>query len=184
LVVLVGNFYYTLTIASVTDSKGNSYTVHFSGVGQSNVAQITGMASANIASGKNLTTSDTLTVTLSATDTISSHIAIYVLLLDNCAAAGQPDQSASGGAITGTPISIAASTTATNTCIVGITDGSGGAATTSATGWTATSADFLPTDEYNYHYRCYYKNVTASGSQNPSVTTAASYWEGCWVAFK
>lgn len=166
------------TLSSISDSKGNSYSVlqtQAATVGGVAVTVVLACAKAATA----LAVSDTITLTwggatfgyrfgraFSTTDVQSS---------------GQPDQSAKATG-TGTSPSAAASTTATKTSAVGLVL-CANATYTAGSGWSVIgTADFIDST-----FRCSYvsANFTSAGSKDPAGSlNASNTWIATWAAYK
>jgi len=176
-VVLAGNFESTDSITGVTDSEGNTYTVHIASQLVNSCGLSVGIASANVTTA--LVSGDTITVTLASAST--NYVAGSVSLLNNCAASGQPDSYAANDANSYT-ISVPGTTVAGQTAIIGIAGEYAGTSTGSPT-WTRITP--APSASYgSINLECFYINATSSGTQNPDLPTSATVWGAAWVAFK
>ncbi len=163
----------TQTLTSIADTQGNTYTIHQNlnfGTTQ-NIAVATAYATTALVA--------TNTVTITWGSEAYTFRGATVAYVTGCASSGQPDQSANA-TTTGTAVSAAASTTETNTVGVGVIQSDD--ATYGSSSWTVSGAAHVISSNNHYYV---YKNITASGSQDPGGTLSASKEWGCvWAALK
>lgn len=179
LAVAVGWISATQTISSVTDSRSNTYTVH------------TISSSWDGGNGKLQWASGYMTTALQVGDTVTitwaspalTYRAFAYFDVSNAASAGQPDQQSSAIGNSTSP-SASASTTATNTCLLGIVGLASNSRTYGSSNWTVSGAvhDWPDLQDRTYYM---YKNASASGAQDPGGTVNASInWGVSWIALK
>lgn len=179
LCVFIGWISATQTVSTVTDSKGNSYTVH------------TASAAWDGGNGKLCWASGYMTTALVATDTVTvtwgspafTYRVLAFIDVSGAASAGQPDQQTTAIGTDGFP-SAAAATTAANTCLIGVVGVGSQARTLDSAAWTISGAvhDWPDGTDRSYYV---YKNASANGSQNPSgVLNTDIAWGVAWIALK
>lgn len=177
-VVILFKWYLgTQTISSIADSRGNTYVVDKTLTHDTSVYHA--VISAHVTTA--LQTSDTITITFSASGT--SYRAWCVVNLSGCASSSAVDQTGSGFAF-GTSVSAAASTTAAATVLVGQVDLFSIANTYGSSAWDSIGAayDWSGNGQRTYFLK---KVLTSAGSQNPSGTVSANEsWGVTWVAYK
>lgn len=161
-------------ISSVSDTRGNTYTVDTYAGNDGTATQRVSMASAHV--GTALQVGDTITVVWSDANFQGKNI--YVCNLANCASTGQPNVT-KARTVFAQLVSEAASTTETNTVAIGIIS-IGGAGTYSGGSWTTIGT----TDYSGRRVYAIYSVLSSSGSQNPSGTwNAANGQANCWAAY-
>jgi len=176
-VLMFQHYLGTATVASVADSKGNTWTVDFSFLHTTNHRH-TYISSDIIAA---LVPGDTITVTFSESNT--SYRTWILLYLNGIFATNMVDSYASN-ATYGTSVTVSAETTASNTQIVGILESTG--VTTST--YAGSSFDAIGSShEWTAPNESWYlqKTQTSSGAKNPGGSwNANATWGGSWVAYK
>jgi hypothetical protein len=163
-------------LISVTDTQGNTWTVHKK---VQDGFQVAAIASAHITTA--LTTSDSITLEWNDANYLGKNW--LLAYLTGCASSGQPDQTAEQVAY-GTSVNVTASTTAANTVIVGILYTDNNTATYSSGSWTTegTYHDNTQNSKRNLYIRT---TETSAGSKNPGGSwSGAGGMMNAWVAFK
>jgi hypothetical protein len=167
----------TQAVASVADSRSNSYTVDKSLL--FSTTYYGAVVSAYAATA--LEVGDTITITwANASFTYRWGVVAY---LNDCAPSGQPDQTASNSSF-GTAVSASANTTATNTALFGIVMQTAVTDTYGSSSWTVSGADHDYGNPSRTNY--VYSNATSSGAKNPGGTLSSTNvdWGALWVAYK
>lgn len=167
----------TQTISSVTDSRGNTWTVDKTLTHDTN--NYHAIISAHV--GTALQAGDTITITFSAS--ASSYRAWCLVYLTGVASSSAVDQTASNNAY-GTAVSVSAATTASSTVLVGQVHIFNQTKTYGSSSWDVIGAgqDWATTTLRSYFVK---KTVSSSGTQNPGGTLSANEnWGGTWIAYK
>ncbi len=159
----------SMELSSITDTQGNTYTVHGNKGAVINEDKMA-IASAHITTA--LTTSDSITATFSSPGYCARYSSMFVL--SNCAASGQPDIVFNGEDTDGTPSTLSATTTETNTVAIGI-------ARVYSSTFSGTAWDTITTTSSQIWYK---KEFTSAGAKDPALTHGGTYSGGIWVAFK
>lgn len=162
------------SITSVSDSKGNTWTIMAESTDTYIVAAI---ASCHVETA--LVADDTITVTWPSASYLGKAWAIFDL--SGCASTGQPDQ-VSETAGYGTAVSSAATTTTDDTVIIGLLFGDNETATYGSGAWTSVGSLHVIGDRISQYVRI---TLSSAGSQNPSGSwsTTMGHVEA-WAAFK
>jgi len=160
------------TLDSVADDKGNTYSVltSYQYNDTANHSIVTAYAATALA--------DTDDITITWGSAHYSNRWGMVAYATNCASSGQPDQTAANAAY-GTAVSIAASTTATDTLLLG-SIGVPDPQTVSSINWTFSGASHIHAGYGTYYM---YSQASSSGSKDPGGTISeADAWGGIWIS--
>jgi len=168
----------TETVSSVSDTKGNTYTKLKEQLHTVGAQHNQSIWSANVGTG--LTSTDTISITWGSPAFTYRTWAVF--RVTGCNTTTQPDQSASVDSFN-TTVTCAASTTAANTVAIGVVDLADNTHNYTGSNWTV-SGTFLAWASASRNYYVY-KNITASGSQDPGGTLGSNdNYAVCWVALK
>ena len=165
------------TLTSVADSVGNTYAIQATRNSGSDTTHYA-IASANASTA--LTSSDTISINWGSPAYTYRAAWVGTITGTNVTNATALDATASAGTY-GTAISISASTAATATALVGLVDGSTGS-TYTGSAWTALSQ--LSWGGAPNGLVIFWKNATASGTQDPAGTIGLANWNGLWAAYR
>lgn len=184
--VAAGNRIVILTLASaggrpvsVTDDRGNTYTVHTYAGNDGTASQRVGVCSAHVEEGKSLQVGDKIYVTWDSAT--FQQKAMVPCVLSNCAASGQPDAT-KARTVYSASVSEAAPTTAQNTVAIGFLSLTVNTATYGSSSWNIAGGAI----DVGGARRGYivYANFTSNGSKNPGGSWSASQGQAnAWVAF-
>jgi hypothetical protein len=165
-VLLAGNA--NIPVSSVTDARGNTWTVHATVGNDVNVIHSVSIASANMTTA--LQTGDAVTITWPSATYGTCGLAVWDLT--GCATSGQPDVFSTNSVTYTTSVSLSATTATANTIGIGMISGGNNAYTYSGGGWTTVGAAL----DFATSRRVYliYKVLSSTGSQNPSGTWSAA----------
>lgn len=164
----------TQTLTSVTDTDGNTYTIH-----QTQNQTIAGIAGTLFIASANasaiLSAADGITLNFGTPDFGYRFGRVFY-----CSNATALDISAKATSTGSTTPGAAASTTAANTTGISMTVDDGATLTSAA--WTLIGASDFIDSTFRVHY--HRKDMTSAASQDPALVLAASTeWSIVWAAF-
>lgn len=163
-------------ISSITDSRLNSYTVHQLAGGDGTATQRVSVASGHISTA--LQIGDKVTITWN--NSVSQAKVIFLAVLSNCAASGQPDVTR-GRSVYQQNVSEPASTVAQNTVAIGLLSYATTGSTYTLSSWSISGTY---NDQTTRRVYLVYSAFTSSGSKNPGGTWGATNAQAnAWVAF-
>lgn len=164
-------------ISNVQDSRLNNYTVHQTAGGDGTATQRVSVASGHISTA--LQIGDTITITWN--NAVSQAKIIFLAVLSNCAASGQPDVTR-GRSVYQQNVSEPASTVAQNTVAVGLLSYATTGSSYTLSNWSVSGTYNDQTTRRTY---LVYSEFSSNGSKNPGGTWGATNAQAnAWVAFK
>lgn len=164
-------------ILNVQDSRLNSYAVHQTAGGDGTATQRVSVASGHISTA--LQIGDTITITWN--NAVSQAKIIFLAVLSNCAASGQPDVTR-GRSVYQQNVSEPASTVAQNTVAVGLLSYATTGSSYTLSNWSVSGTYNDQTTRRTY---LVYSAFSSNGSKNPGGTWGATNAQAnAWVAFK